>query len=98
MTITRGRRYFTAAGVALFIGGCASGNQSARQEEKPATLQPEEAPAPKMHGPKKRIGVVDFEDAAHGYHSTIANVARDVTTELLVKSGAFVVIEREQIA
>ncbi len=98
MTITQGVKHITIASLAAFTLGCASGNQSTKhEEEKQATLTPEEY-APKMHGPKKRIGVVDFEDAAHGYRSNIAMAARDVTTELLVKSGAFVVIEREQIA
>jgi curli biogenesis system outer membrane secretion channel CsgG len=56
-----------------------------------------------MHGPKKRIGIVDFDDASHhGYwgstKNALAESARDAATEALVKSGAFVVIEREQIA
>jgi len=58
---------------------------------------------PKLHGPKKRIGIVDFDDASHhgywgGSRNALAETARDAATEALVKSGAFVVIEREQIA
>ena len=61
------------------------------------------SPAPKLHGPKKRIGIVDFDDASHyGYYggsrNALAEAARDAATEALVKSGAFVVVEREQLA
>ena len=63
-----------------------------------------EAPPPKLHGPKKRVGIVDFDNAAHpaGYwgssRDALAEAARDAATEALVKSGAFVVVEREQLA
>lgn len=62
-----------------------------------------EAPPPKLHGPKERIGIVDFEDAPRhgdwgGTRDALAEAARDAATEALVKSGAFVVVEREQLA
>jgi curli biogenesis system outer membrane secretion channel CsgG len=74
------------------------------EEEEVADGAPAAAPPPvRMHGPKKRIGIVDFDDASrHSYwggsRNALAESARDAATELLVKSGAFVVVEREQIA
>src|SRR5579859_229866 len=68
-------------------------------EEEEAEVAEAPAPAPaKLHGPKKRIGIVDFDDASHhgGWGSSrnaLAESARDAATELMVKSGAFVVIE-----
>ena len=52
---------------------------------------------------ESRLLLVDFDDASHhgywgGSRNALAEAARDVATEALVKSGAFVVIEREQIA
>ena len=94
----------------LLVAGCAGGNQNRRDDraraENDRATEVEEAaePAqPKLHGPKKRIGIVDFEDASHyGYYggsrNALAEAARDAATEALVKSGAFVVVEREQIA
>src|SRR5438045_4500828 len=92
------------------LAACAGGNQSTKGDQKPAAAtaradeaEPAEAPPPKIHGPKKRIGIVDFDDASHhGYwgstRNALAESARDAATEALVKSGAFVVIEREQLA
>jgi curli biogenesis system outer membrane secretion channel CsgG len=91
---------------AAFLAGCAGSNENTKSDQKPEgqQAQAEVAPAPpKIHGPKKRVGIVDFDDASHhgywgGSRNALAEAARDVTTEALVKSGAFVVIEREQIA
>jgi curli biogenesis system outer membrane secretion channel CsgG len=94
---------------ALLALGCAAKNTKA--DDKPQAQSAAccseapvaEAPPPKLHGPKKRVGIVDFDDAAHhgGWGSSrdaLAEAARDAATEALVKSGAFVVIEREQLA
>jgi curli biogenesis system outer membrane secretion channel CsgG len=93
---------------AAFAMGCAGSNSNTKSDEKACCAEgqtAEAAPpaAPKLHGPKKRIGIVDFDDASHhgywgGSRNALAEAARDVATEALVKSGAFVVIEREQIA
>lgn len=53
-------------------------------------------------GVKKRVGVVSFEDTAQyqgfsGDRRLIAASAQDVVNEALVNSGAFVVVEREQL-
>src|SRR4051812_23678665 len=90
--------------------GCAGPNANKRgdsaQAKADAATEAEEnaeAAPPKVHGPKKRIGIVDFDDASHyGYYggsrNALAEAARDAATEALVKSGALVVVEREQLA
>lgn len=66
------------------------------------SAEPPMAQVPR-HGPKKRIGIVDFEDSSssggyYGQSSDVANSARELVTEMLVKSGHFVVVERDRIA
>src|SRR5882672_8461076 len=96
---------------ALIALGCAGGAKNTKADDKPAADgaaccsegAAAEAPPPKLHGPKKRVGIVDFDDASHhgewgSGRNALAEAARDAATEALVKSGAFVVIEREQLA
>jgi curli biogenesis system outer membrane secretion channel CsgG len=89
--------------------GCAGSNANKRTDataKADAAAEAEEtaeAPPPKLHGPKKRIGIVDFEDSSHygsygASRNALAEAARDAATEAMVKSGAFVVVEREQLA
>lgn len=105
------KRMLLWAAPAVFAIGCAGGAKNTKADDKPAaesaaccSEQVAEAPPPKLHGPKKRIGIVDFDNASHpqGYwgssRDALAEAARDAATEALVKSGAFVVIEREQLA
>jgi curli biogenesis system outer membrane secretion channel CsgG len=97
---------------ALIALGCGGAAKNTKADDKPqaenaaccSEQQTAEAPPPKLHGPKKRIGIVDFDNAAHaaGYWASsrdaLSEAARDAATEALVKSGAFVVVEREQLA
>ncbi len=106
------KRMVLASATSFLLAGCAGGNAHKRSDEGSQAAQRDkdteaeenaEAPAPKLHGPKKRVGIVDFDDASHyGYYggsrNALAEAARDAATEALVKSGAFVVIEREQLA
>jgi curli biogenesis system outer membrane secretion channel CsgG len=101
------------AALSATVIGCATDKGSRRDDDdddRPSKRRKidsgsdeEQVRAPKLHGPKKRIGIVDFDDASHhgywgGSRNALAETARDAATEALVKSGAFVVIEREQIA
>jgi curli biogenesis system outer membrane secretion channel CsgG len=100
------------AAPAVIVLGCAGGAKNTKADDKPqaqsgaacCTEAEAEAPPPKLHGPKKRVGIVDFDNAAHpsgywgGARDALAEAARDAATEALVKSGAFVVVEREQLA
>lgn len=53
-------------------------------------------------GPRKRIGILDFENATHSgwgrNRDAVAVATRDAVSEALLKSGAFVVVEREQLS
>jgi curli biogenesis system outer membrane secretion channel CsgG len=80
-------------------GGSSGASSSGGGQAQPAPAQADEFEVFKVKGPKKRVGIVDFEDASgRGYGQKLAAVARDVITEGMVKSGAFVVVEREQLA
>src|SRR6266404_506286 len=79
--------------------------QQAKAEEPPKKADSEAAlevvvKPVQNPGPRKRIGVLDFENASHnGWGNNRDAIAtRDAVAEALVKSGAFVVIEREQLA
>jgi curli biogenesis system outer membrane secretion channel CsgG len=82
--------------VLVVFSSCAT---SRGNEQAPAAAAPAEPEFQKfaVKGPKKRIGVLDFENASGQGSAALASVARDAVTEGLVKSGAFVVVEREQI-
>jgi curli biogenesis system outer membrane secretion channel CsgG len=86
-----------AALTLLALAGCGGASPDSKGAQAPtaAPAAVADEPAPKLHGPKKRVAIVDFDDTT-GHH--LAEAARDVATESLVKTGAFVVIEREQLA
>jgi curli biogenesis system outer membrane secretion channel CsgG len=88
------RKFALLATVVLPLVACGGGASDAKPAAAP-TAAVQEAPLPKMHGPKKRIAIVDFDDVT-GHN--VADSARDAATETLVKSGAFIVVEREQLA
>jgi curli biogenesis system outer membrane secretion channel CsgG len=91
-----------------------SDTHTARREAPPPAAEPEQKPDSEAPlevvvkrvanpGPRKRIGVLDFENVSHngwggGRHDAAAIATRDAVSEALLKSGAFVVIEREQLA
>ena len=86
---------------AAALAGCAESNASSAGGGGAVAAM--EAPPPAVQGPKKRIAIVDFDDSSNfqGWGSgrnALAEAARDAATEALVKSGAFVVVEREQLA
>jgi curli biogenesis system outer membrane secretion channel CsgG len=93
----RMKKYARIAAVAalVVVTACGGGQKKAKEPKQDANKVEMEEPLPEQHGPKKRIAIVDFEDTTH---SNVAEAARDVATEILVKSGAFVVVEREQLA
>src|SRR5689334_11727194 len=104
--------------VALSLIGCAAqraesagsaGDRPSREapkeeEQKADSEAPLEVVVKKVAnpGPRKRVGIMDFEDASHAgwgnNRNAVAIATRDAVSEALLKSGAFVVIEREQIA
>jgi curli biogenesis system outer membrane secretion channel CsgG len=95
-------------GSVLLIAACSSSKPAQQADSQPVSTYGSTDALPQVprHGPKKRIGILDFEDSSsgggRGYYSRrgsdISNAAREVVTEMLVKSGHFVVIERDRIA
>ncbi len=95
---------------ALLVLACAGQSRNTRTEAEPPPKPPDsESPLEVVvkpvenPGPRKRIGVLDFENATPNHHGRskddpIAIATRDAVSEALLKSGAFVVIEREQLA
>jgi curli biogenesis system outer membrane secretion channel CsgG len=83
-------------------------SEAPKKAEEPAKKPDSEAPLEVVvkpvqnPGPRKRIGVLDFENASHNGWSNnrdaISIATRDAVSEALLKSGAFVVVEREQLA
>lgn len=88
------------------LAACSSSKPAQQADAEPTSTygSAEAIPQVERHGPKKRVGIVDFEDASSGgggYHradSQLATAAREVVTEMLVKSGHFIVVERDRIA
>jgi curli biogenesis system outer membrane secretion channel CsgG len=100
--------------IAVSMLGCASHRAEQRAEAPPArAAEPEQKPDSEAPlevvvkklanpGPRKRIGILDFENASRsgwGRNRDAVSIAtRDAVSEALLKSGAFVVIEREQLS
>ncbi len=55
------------------------------------------APEPKFTGPKKRVAVIEFENKTDYGRGKLGTAAADMMVTALVKSGAFEVIERNQL-
>ena len=50
-----------------------------------------------LTGPKRRIGVIDFENKTKYGEARLGNSATDILITELVKSGKFIVVERDKI-
>jgi curli biogenesis system outer membrane secretion channel CsgG len=85
--------------ISTLAAGCAGSKDQVRSEPAATTTA---TAAPHVNGPRKRIAIVAFTNASNstGWGSSrdaLADSAADAATEALVKSGAFVVVEREQL-
>ncbi|MEW6616482.1 MAG: CsgG/HfaB family protein [Thermodesulfobacteriota bacterium] len=56
-----------------------------------------EAPKIVSKGPKKRVGIVDFENKTTYGKGRLGSSASDILTTELFKTGAFIVVERAQL-
>ncbi|MCG3204450.1 MAG: hypothetical protein KCHDKBKB_01165 [Elusimicrobia bacterium] len=82
-------------GGALFLVSCAPGTKI-RQKDS-TTVQVTEKVVSKYTGPKRRIGVVAFENKAPYAQARIGQTATDILITELTKSGKFIVVERDKI-
>ncbi|MDE2293226.1 MAG: hypothetical protein KGL53_14180 [Elusimicrobia bacterium] len=88
------RRAFVALAVLGSLAACAP-HESIRRES-PVTATETEHAVSEYVGPKRRIGVVDFENKTK-YGQRLGDVASDILVTELTKTGRFVVVERDKL-
>lgn len=79
----------------LFAYACAP-SKSIKMEHTTTIKETPKVEA-KYTGPKRRIGVVEFENKTAYGQRRLGQVASDILVTELVKSGKFIVVEREKI-
>ncbi len=84
-----------AAAAALLAAGCAP-SKSVRSQQTLSANETEQV-ASKFTGPKRRIGVVEFENKSAYGQGRLGGAASDILVTELVKSGKFIVVERDRM-
>jgi len=82
-------------GVAL-VGTACSPSTSIKLRQDTSVHQTEKVES-KYTGPKRRIGVVSFENKAPYAQTRLGDTATDILVTELVKSGKFIVVERDKL-
>lgn len=82
-------------GGAFLLSSCAPGTKI--RQKQATTVDVTEKVESQYTGPKRRIGVVDFENKAPYAQARIGTTATDILITELVKSGKFIVVERDKI-
>lgn len=65
--------------------------------KKPAEPEAAPAPAPQLSGPKKRVGIFEFENKSRYGQNRLSNAAVDVLYSELSNMGKFVLYERSSL-
>jgi len=79
----------------LVLSSCAPGTKI--REVQGTTVHETEKVESKYTGPKRRIGIVSFENKAPYAQARIGATATDILVTELVKSGKFIVVERDRL-
>ncbi len=79
----------------LFTAACAPSKSIKTQQVLSANET--EKVASKYDGPKRRIGVVEFENKSAYGQGRLGGAASDILVTELVKSGKFIVVERDRL-
>ena len=79
----------------LFLPSCAAGTKI--RQKQTTTVDVTEKVKSAYTGPRRRIGVVAFENKAPYAQARIGNTATDILITELVKSGKFIVVERDKM-
>src|SRR5205085_6335822 len=79
----------------FITASCAPGTKIRREQS--TTVHQTEQVESKYTGPKRRIGVVSFENKAPYAQARIGNTATDILITELAKSGKFIVVERDRM-
>jgi len=90
----------TVCGLLIFSlawGPWACAPHESIKEKQALTVKETERVKSKYTGPKRRIGVVDFENKAPYGQGRLGNVATDILITELTKTGKFIVIERDKL-
>ena len=83
--------------LAAVVGLAACAPSSSVRRESPMSANETEKAVSKYTGPKRRIGVVDFENKT-AYGQRLGTAASDILVTELAKTGRFVVVERDKLA
>lgn len=81
---------------AVFMSACAPSKSVKTQQALSANVT--EEVTSKYTGPKRRIGVVEFENKSAYGQGRLGGAASDILVTELVKSGKFIVVERDRIS
>ncbi|MBI4064214.1 MAG: hypothetical protein HY401_07945 [Elusimicrobia bacterium] len=78
-----------------FFSSCAA-RQSTKMKQT-VSANPTEKVESKYTGPKRRVGVVDFENKTAYGQNRLGTAAADILITELVKTGKFIVVERDKV-
>src|SRR5690242_6099527 len=81
--------------VISLLGACAPGTKIRKKQS--TTVDVTEKVKSKYTGPKRRIGVVAFENKAPYAQARIGQTATDIIITELTKTGKFIVVERDKL-
>lgn len=81
--------------IALLATGCAASQKTTLQQAVSSNVTQHVESA--YTGPKRRVGIVDFENKT-AYGTRLGSAASDILVTELVKSGKFIVVERDKMA
>lgn len=90
------RKLLLIAAAAVFAGACAP-SKSVKKRQAISVDETEKVTS-KYTGPKRRIGVVEFENKSAYGQGRLGGAASDILVTELVKSGKFIVVERDRMA
>jgi curli biogenesis system outer membrane secretion channel CsgG len=79
----------------FFVSACAPGTKIRKKQS--TTVDVTEKVESKYTGPKRRIGVVAFQNKAPYAQARIGETATDIIITELTKSGKFIVVERDKM-
>ena len=90
------KKLLIVAAAAVLAGGCAPSKSVKKQQA--ISVDETEKVTSKFTGPKRRVGVVEFENKSAYGQGRLGGAASDILVTELVKSGKFIVVERDRMA
>lgn len=89
-------RKLSLIAAALFLAAACAPSKSVKQRQTLSVDETEKVKS-KFTGPKRRIGVVEFENKSAYGQGRLGGAASDILVTELVKSGKFIVVERDRM-